>query len=166
MQLQISTIAWLMPTALSLVCAIILGTGIVHTASSDEEAVRKVVNGFPEAWNRHDMNGHGALFTSDADFVNVTATHWKGRESIQLNSAFLHGAISRRLGGCHPSQERLRHFQDKQLNFQVVGQFSVSRGHPLSTRLWLRRSRPAWREKNTNSPLSVCVCHCPDQVGT
>ncbi len=93
MQLQISTIAWLMPTALSLVCAIILGAGIVHAASSDEEAVRKVVNGFAEAWNRHDTNARGALFTPDADFVNVTGTHWKGRESIQLNTAFLHGAI-------------------------------------------------------------------------
>ena len=61
---------------------------------SDEEAVRKVVvNGLPEAWNRHDMNAYGALFTPDADFVNVAGTHWKGRESIQLNTAFLHGAI-------------------------------------------------------------------------
>ena len=93
MQLQISTIAWLAPTALSLVCAIILGTGVVHAASSDEEAVRKVVNGFPEAWNRHDMDAFGALFTPDADFVNVAGTHWKGRESIQLNHAFTHGAI-------------------------------------------------------------------------
>ena len=55
--------------------------------------MRKVVNGFAEAWNRHDTNARGALFTPDADFVNVTGTHWKGRESIQLNTAFLHGAI-------------------------------------------------------------------------
>ncbi len=59
----------------------------------DEEAVRKVVNGFPEAWNRHDMNAYEALFTPDADFVPVTGTHMKGRESIQLNHAFTHGAI-------------------------------------------------------------------------
>jgi len=59
----------------------------------DEEAVRKVVNEFAETWNRHDMNAHGALYTPDADFVNVIGTHWKGRESIQLNTAFLHGAI-------------------------------------------------------------------------
>ena len=59
----------------------------------DEEAVRKVVNGFQETWNRHDMNALGALFTPDADFVNIFGTHWKGRESIQLNTAFLHGAI-------------------------------------------------------------------------
>ena len=59
----------------------------------DEEAVRKVVNEFAGTWNRHDMNAFGALFTSDADLVNVVGTHWKGRESIQLNTAFLHGAI-------------------------------------------------------------------------
>jgi uncharacterized protein (TIGR02246 family) len=59
----------------------------------DEEAVRKVVNGFAETWNRHDMNMRGALFTPDADFVNIYGTHWRGRESIQLNHAFLHGAI-------------------------------------------------------------------------
>jgi len=59
----------------------------------DEEAVRNVVNGFSEAWNRHDMNALGALFTPDADFVNVVGTHWTGRESIQLNTAFFHGAI-------------------------------------------------------------------------
>jgi ketosteroid isomerase-like protein len=59
----------------------------------DEEAVRKVVNGFAETWNHHDTNAWGALFTPDADFVNVLGAHWKGRESNQLNTAFLHGAI-------------------------------------------------------------------------
>jgi uncharacterized protein (TIGR02246 family) len=59
----------------------------------DEEAVRKAVNGFAETWNRHDMNALGALFTTDADFVNVVGIHWKARESIQLNTAFLHGVI-------------------------------------------------------------------------
>ena len=92
MRLRITTIAWLTPTAL-LVGAIILGAGILHAASNDEEAVRKVVSGFPEAWNRHDMNAYGALFTPDADFVNVSGLHWKGRESIQSNTAFLHGAV-------------------------------------------------------------------------
>jgi hypothetical protein len=31
--------------------------------------VKRVVNGFPEAWNRHDMDVFGALFAPDADFV-------------------------------------------------------------------------------------------------
>ncbi len=63
------------------------------TPSSDEEAVRKVVNGFAETWNHHDTNAREALFTPDADFVNVLGAHWKGRESILLNHAFLHGSI-------------------------------------------------------------------------
>jgi len=61
--------------------------------TTDEEAVRKVINEFAEAWNRHDTNARGVLFTPDADFVNIYGAHWKGRESIQLNHAFLHGTI-------------------------------------------------------------------------
>jgi ketosteroid isomerase-like protein len=120
MRLQISTRAWLMPTALSLLCAMTLGTGIVHAAASDEEAVRKAVNGFPEAWNRHDMNAFGALFTPDADFVNVGGIHWKGRESIQLNHAFLHGAIPADSAGVAPPQSAYGIFKISDLTFKQV----------------------------------------------
>src|SRR5271163_3414933 len=120
MQLQISTIAWPTLTALSLVCAMILATGIVHAASSDEEAVRKVVNGFPEAWNRHDMNVFGALFTPDADFVNVIGIHWKGRESIQLNHAFLHGAIPADSAGVTPPKSAYGVFKTSNITHKEV----------------------------------------------
>ena len=120
MQLQISAIAWLTPTALSLVCAIILGAGIVHAASSDEEAVRKVVNGFQEAWNRHEMNAYGALFTPDADFVNVVGTHWKGRESIQLNTAFTHGAIPADSAGVTHPKGAYGIFKTSNLTFKQI----------------------------------------------
>ena len=66
---------------------------MAQLSSSDEEAVRSVMNEFPDAWNRHDMDAIGALFAEDADFVNVTGTYWKGRESIRLNHAFTHGAV-------------------------------------------------------------------------
>ncbi|HET9001598.1 MAG TPA: SgcJ/EcaC family oxidoreductase [bacterium] len=59
-----------------------------------EDAVRRAVNGFAEAWNRHDMDGLGALFTPDADFVNVTGRWWKGRQGIQTSHAFTHATIS------------------------------------------------------------------------
>jgi ketosteroid isomerase-like protein len=61
--------------------------------SGDEEAARKVVYGFQQAWNRHDMDAFGALFAPDADFVNRSGVHWKGREAIQLNHAFVHGTV-------------------------------------------------------------------------
>lgn len=57
-----------------LLCAPLPAIGFAHAASSHELAVRKVVNELQDAWNRHDMNAFGALFASDADFVNVTGT--------------------------------------------------------------------------------------------
>ncbi len=77
----------------TLLCAPLLTIAIVHAASSDDQAVRKVINEFPDAWNRHDMNAFGALFASGADFVNVTGSHWHGRAAIQLNHSFAHGTI-------------------------------------------------------------------------
>ena len=60
---------------------------------SDTSAVRSVVAGFAEAWNRHDMDAFGRLFTPDADFVNVAGSWWKGRVAIQHNHAYSHGTI-------------------------------------------------------------------------
>jgi uncharacterized protein (TIGR02246 family) len=88
--------------------------------TTDEEAVRKVVNGFPEAWNRHDMNAYGALFTPDADFVNVTGTHWKGRESIQLNHAFLHGAIPADSAGVTPPKSAYGIFKTSNITYKQI----------------------------------------------
>src|SRR5207247_9882807 len=40
-------------------------------ATEDEAAVRAVINAFIDAWNRHDMKMLSALFSEDADFVDV-----------------------------------------------------------------------------------------------
>lgn len=77
----------------TLLCATFLCVGAACAGPDNDTAVRKVVNAFPDAWNRHDMNAFGALFAADADFVNVTGTHWHGRAAIQLNHAFSHGTI-------------------------------------------------------------------------
>jgi hypothetical protein len=62
---------------------------------SDTDAVKKAVNAFAEAWNRHDMPAFWALFAPDADFVNVAGPFWRGREEIQRRHAFGHGTIPR-----------------------------------------------------------------------
>lgn len=80
-------------SALTLACAIFLGAGVVHAGSSDEDAVKRACERFPEAWNHHDVNAFGALFAADADFVAVNGTYWKGQRSIQLNHSFTHGTI-------------------------------------------------------------------------
>ena len=65
----------------------------VLAASNDVEDVRTVVAGYTTAWNRHDSDAFGKLFAPDADFVNVTGLLWTGRESIQAQHAYIHGAI-------------------------------------------------------------------------
>jgi uncharacterized protein (TIGR02246 family) len=42
-----------------------------------------LVESFVKAWNAHDMESFGGLFTEDADFVNVVGMWWKGRAEIQ-----------------------------------------------------------------------------------
>jgi uncharacterized protein (TIGR02246 family) len=53
----------------------------------DEAAIRKLAERWELAWNQHDMHALAALFTVDADFVNVGARHWKGREEIEVQHA-------------------------------------------------------------------------------
>jgi ketosteroid isomerase-like protein len=112
--------ARLTPATLTLMCAAILGIGVVHAASNDEEAVKRVINGFPEAWNRHDMDAFGALFAPDADFVTVTGNRLKGRDSIQLYHAFVHGAVP--IDSAHIAAPRNIYgiFKTSTLNFKQI----------------------------------------------
>ena len=60
-------------TALGLtyvVLTTILTNAAVANTASDEQAVRKVLASFDEAFNRHDADAVSALFTDDAEFVN------------------------------------------------------------------------------------------------
>ena len=41
-----------------------------------------------------DFDAFGKLFAPDADFVNVTGLLWAGRQSIQAQHAYVHGAIA------------------------------------------------------------------------
>jgi uncharacterized protein (TIGR02246 family) len=47
---------------------------------------------FETAWNRHDMHAFGSILTIDADWVNVAATHWRGREEIEREHAARHAS--------------------------------------------------------------------------
>lgn len=52
-------------------------------ATGDEAELRALATNWERAWNQHDMKALAALFTEDADFVNVGARHWKGRKEIE-----------------------------------------------------------------------------------
>jgi uncharacterized protein (TIGR02246 family) len=60
---------------------------------SDEKLIRDVEKRWEEAWNRHDMKAGAALFTEDADFINVNGWYWKGRDEIEKNHAVLHAGM-------------------------------------------------------------------------
>ena len=77
----------------------LLSLGLASTSvamdkqSNDEVGVRTVVNGFEDAWNRHDMSALAMLFAADADFVNVIGMRWVGREEIKKAHAASHATI-------------------------------------------------------------------------
>ena len=64
-----------------LVIAIVLANRSAGAATQPGPEVR--VDRFVRAWNTHDMQAFGNLFTDDADFVNVAARWWRGRAEIQ-----------------------------------------------------------------------------------
>lgn len=75
-------------------CASGLGVGLLHSgAAEDEAAVRSIVRGFEEAWNRHDMDALARLFADDADFVNVIGARWIGRPAIKEAHQATHTTI-------------------------------------------------------------------------
>ena len=63
--------------------------------TQDESAVRAVIEGFVDAWNRHDMRALAALFAEDADFVDVFGNWFKDRTAIEHALAQRHATVFR-----------------------------------------------------------------------
>lgn len=51
--------------------------------SSRDVQIQAIAAQWQQCWNAHDMHALFSLFTVDADFVNVGAKHWRGREEIE-----------------------------------------------------------------------------------
>ena len=79
-------------TLFLLVAFSVLGNAFAATID-DEKLIRGVEARWEEAWNRHDMKAGAALFTEDADFINVNGWYWKGRDEIEKNHAVLHAGM-------------------------------------------------------------------------
>jgi uncharacterized protein (TIGR02246 family) len=58
-------------------------------AATDEQAVRSVLASFDDAFNRHDAEGVSALYTDDAEFINVAGMWWRGRVEIKQGTAWV-----------------------------------------------------------------------------
>lgn len=55
-----------------------------------QSTVEAVLETFCDTWNHHDMDAMAALFTVDADFVNVVGMHFRGRNEIAAAHRELH----------------------------------------------------------------------------
>lgn len=54
----------------------------MQLSATDEESIRAMAGEWKRSWNAHDMCALASLFTADADFVSVFASHWRGRDEI------------------------------------------------------------------------------------
>ena len=68
------------------------------STANDITAIREVLAQLMECWNRADGAAYGALFTDDADYIDVTGTHTQGGAAIGrahqvLFDSFLKGSI-------------------------------------------------------------------------
>src|SRR5207248_11491805 len=73
--------------AVSLLATVSTTADTQHRA--DEQAIRQVVAGFVESWNRNDMHAFAGYCAPDADYVVITGRHLKGREEIEKYHAQL-----------------------------------------------------------------------------
>ncbi len=60
---------------------------------ANEEGIKKTLNAFIEAWNRHDARAFAQAFTEDADFTNVFGIGASGRKQIEDFHAPIFGSI-------------------------------------------------------------------------
>ena len=65
------------------------------TSPEDEAAARAVMAAYEDAWNRHDMHAMAALFTEDAEWVNIVGMWWRGRAAIERTHAAFHETMFR-----------------------------------------------------------------------
>jgi len=56
----------------------------------EDGAIGRLESAQAESWNNHDARAYAALFTPDADVVNMLGWHWKGRRELamKLGAAF------------------------------------------------------------------------------
>ena len=75
------------PLLLSLAICTVGQTTTVKSKSAgsvkDEEAIRKVLADFAEAWNKHDAKAFSMVFAEDADFTNVRGMSAHGRAEVE-----------------------------------------------------------------------------------
>src|SRR5215217_3323722 len=72
-----------------------IATGRKQMSTKSEGAIRQVVELHAETWNSHEMAAYAALFSDDADLVNIRGGWWRGRAQIEERMTALHKTVFR-----------------------------------------------------------------------
>ena len=65
-------------------------TNVVSALRSADKSIRAVLQGYRDAWNRHDMRAMAELFDDDAQWVNIVGMYWPGRASVVAGHEAFH----------------------------------------------------------------------------
>lgn len=68
---------------LAIVAPLLVASSAHAAERSDDAAIRAVEQEQARAWNAHDIVSYAALFTEDADVINVLGWHWRSRDELQ-----------------------------------------------------------------------------------
>ena len=63
---------------------------VVSPLPSGDESIRAVLQGYRDAWNRHDMRAMAELFDDDAQWVNIVGMYWPGRAAVVAGHEAFH----------------------------------------------------------------------------
>jgi uncharacterized protein (TIGR02246 family) len=109
---------------------------------------------FADAWNRHDMDDFAALFSEDANFVNVVGMWWKNRLEIEAAHRATHATMFRdsRLEGVVSSVVELSPGLASVHYRWTLTAASAPDGSPAGTRegillLVVKKEQSGWRIK-------------------
>jgi uncharacterized protein (TIGR02246 family) len=67
----------------------------LHDTSAATAAIAEIIQNHEHAWNSHDRQAFEALFTDDADFVNVIGQRAIGRQQIGADFEQIHKTFMR-----------------------------------------------------------------------
>jgi uncharacterized protein (TIGR02246 family) len=67
-----------------------MASGALAAGPVDDAKIRALQQQQAAAWNAHDIHAYAALFSQDADVVNVLGWHWRSRAELEqkLGRAF------------------------------------------------------------------------------
>ena len=141
-----------------------LGTagGALAAGPVDDAKIRALQHEQAAAWNAHDIHAYAALFSQDADVVNVLGWHWRSRAELEqkLGRAFTSVFAQSQMAIANVSVEYLKpDVAVAHVRWTMTGAFSPTGSSAnvpeqgIQTQVLLRRSG-VWRIthfQNTNA---------------